>query len=207
LASATLHDSKEKILLAALHVIRVKGYAATTVDDVCREGGVTKGSFFHHFRSKDEMALAAVEYWNAMVDDLFALAAYHQLPDPLDRMLAYIDLRFSMFDGELADYTCLLGTLVQEVYESHPQLRLACEKGLNAHIDTLTSEAAAAKALYAAGSQWTPESVADLFQVVLQGSFIIAKARRSPDIARQSLIHLKRYLSSLCNKTLEGKDK
>ena len=63
MATETQHESKTKLLDAALHVIRVKGYAATTVDDICHEAGVTKGSFFHHFKSKDELALAATSYW------------------------------------------------------------------------------------------------------------------------------------------------
>ena len=56
------HKSKTKLLRAALRVIRAKGYAATTVDDICHQAGVTKGSFFHHFKSKDELALAAAAY-------------------------------------------------------------------------------------------------------------------------------------------------
>ncbi|WP_433964764.1 TetR/AcrR family transcriptional regulator [Tunturiibacter gelidiferens] len=46
------HESKTKFLDAAMHVIRVKGYSATRIEDVCEEAGLTKGSFFHHFRSK-----------------------------------------------------------------------------------------------------------------------------------------------------------
>ncbi len=40
------HESKTKLLNAALHIVRTKGYAATTVEDICNEAGVTKGSFF-----------------------------------------------------------------------------------------------------------------------------------------------------------------
>ena len=57
-----LHGSKTKLLEAALQVIRTKGYAATTVDDICEQAGVTKGSFFHHFKSKDELALSAAAF-------------------------------------------------------------------------------------------------------------------------------------------------
>ena len=77
--------SKTRLLNAALHSIRQKGYAATTVDDICREAGVTKGSFFHHFKSKDYLALAAIEYWEQMTGGLFASAPYHQAADPVDR--------------------------------------------------------------------------------------------------------------------------
>src|SRR6202142_4764215 len=79
--TAAQHDSKTKLLDAALHVIRAKGYAATTVEDICSEAGVTKGSFFHHFKSKDELALAAVAYWRAMTEGLFAGAPYHEAAD------------------------------------------------------------------------------------------------------------------------------
>ena len=81
------HESKTKLLDAALQVIRAKGYASTTVDDICRQASVTKGSFFHHFKSKDELALAAVEHWGTMTDGCFAAAPYHQSPDALERLL------------------------------------------------------------------------------------------------------------------------
>src|SRR6204780_4954998 len=87
------HESKTKILNAALHVIRAKGYTAARIEDICETAGLTKGSFFHHFNSKEELALAAAEYWSTLTGGLFATAPYHTLVDPLDRLLAYIDFR------------------------------------------------------------------------------------------------------------------
>ena len=55
------HESKTKLLQAAIRVIRVKGYTATRVDDVCEAAGLTKGSFFPHFDSKEELALLQLE--------------------------------------------------------------------------------------------------------------------------------------------------
>ncbi len=57
------HDSaatRTKLLEAARDVIRGQGYAATTVDDICKAAGVTKGGFFHHFASMDALAKAAL---------------------------------------------------------------------------------------------------------------------------------------------------
>ena len=45
--------AKTKLLDASLTAIRAKGYSATTVDNICETAGVTKGAFFHHFRSKE----------------------------------------------------------------------------------------------------------------------------------------------------------
>jgi TetR/AcrR family transcriptional repressor of nem operon len=109
-------DSKNKLLDAAMHIIRSKGYSATTVDDICHHAGVTKGSFFHHFKSKEELALAAAQHFSDMADSLFASAPYRHAQDPLERVLGYVDFRASILNGELYEYTCLLGSMVQETY-------------------------------------------------------------------------------------------
>jgi TetR/AcrR family transcriptional repressor of nem operon len=197
MATETQHESKTKLLGAALHVIRAKGYAATTVDDICHKAGVTKGSFFHHFKSKDELALAAAAHFSAMADGFFAAAPYRKLEDPLDRLLGYVDFRGQILQGELPDYTCLLGTLVQETYATHPDIRAACDQGMSSHIGVLVEDIKAAKTLYAPKATWSPESVGYFIQSVLQGSFIFAKAKQNPDVVRESLAHLRRYLEAL----------
>jgi TetR/AcrR family transcriptional regulator, transcriptional repressor for nem operon len=54
-------ETRAKLLDAARDVIRAKGYAGSTVDDICAAAGVTKGSFFHYFDSKETLGIAAVE--------------------------------------------------------------------------------------------------------------------------------------------------
>ncbi|HEY1796642.1 MAG TPA: TetR/AcrR family transcriptional regulator [Stellaceae bacterium] len=190
-------NSKTELLNAALNEIRARGYAGTTVEDICRAAGVTKGSFFHHFQSKDELALGAIAHWDAMTGALFVAAPYRSLPDPLDRLLGYVAFRAQMLSGHLHDYTCLLGTLVQETYATHPDIRAACDRGMAAHIAELTRDVAAAKALYAPDARWSAESVGTFIQAVLQGAFIFAKARQGPETIRESLEHLHRYLVTL----------
>jgi TetR/AcrR family transcriptional repressor of nem operon len=191
------HESKSKLLDATLRVVRGKGYAATTVDDICAAAGVTKGSFFHHFRSKDELALAAVAYWNDRTEAFFAAAEYRRAADPLDRLLGYLALRADILLGEPADYTCLLGTLVQETYATHPHIRAACKQGMAGHIANLTSDIEAAKQLYAPAATWTAASLGYFIQAVLQGAFIFAKAAQGPQTVRDNLDHLRRYLEQL----------
>ena len=190
-------DSKTRLLDAALAVIRTKGYAATTVDDICQHAGVTKGSFFHHFKSKEELALAAAEHFSGMAEGFFAHAPYQQLSDPLARLLGYVDFRGEILGGELFEYTCLLGTMVQETYQTHPQIRAACERGMSGHIGALMRDIEEAKRLYAQDAGWSAESVGYFIQSVLQGSFIFAKAQHSPAVVRANLAHLKRYLKTL----------
>jgi len=123
--SETRHESKTKILDAALHVIRAKGYEATRIEDVCEAAGLTKGSFFYHFKSKEDLALAAVDYWGEMTGAFFASAPYHESADPLERLLAYVDFRKAILQGCLPDFTCLVGTDVVTFRYNAPDLGVA----------------------------------------------------------------------------------
>jgi TetR/AcrR family transcriptional repressor of nem operon len=190
----TKHESKIKLLNASLNAVRAKGYSATTVDDICHAAGVTKGSFFHHFKSKDELALAAAAHWSQMTEEFFAAAPYQQYADPLDRLLGYVDFRVGLLRGELPDYTCFLGTLLQETYATHPEIRASCQRGLATHVGAVATNVDAAKRLYAPEALWSAESVGVFIQSVLQGAFIFAKAEQGPEVAREALSHLRRYL-------------
>lgn len=65
------HESKTRFLDATLKVVRSKGYTAKRIEDVCAEAGLTKGSFFHHLKSKEDRALAAVAHWDAHAAHVF----------------------------------------------------------------------------------------------------------------------------------------
>jgi TetR/AcrR family transcriptional regulator, transcriptional repressor for nem operon len=197
---AVQHESKTKLLNAALQVIRAKGYSATRIEDVCEAAGLTKGSFFHHFKSKEELAVAAAEHWGILTGGLFRSAPYNMLPDPVDRLLAYVDFRKAILQGELPEFTCLVGTMVQEVYETHPSIRDACDKSIREHVAMLELEITKATHIYRMNGDWTEESLAFYMQAVIQGAFILAKAEGGPEVAAACLDHLHRYLEMLFNR-------
>ena len=198
-STQTRHESKTRILNAALHVIRVKGYSATRIEDVCAAAVLTKGSFFHHFDSKEALALAAADYWSEVTSEFFASAPYHEHADPLDRFLAYIDFRQSIIQGDLSEFTCLIGTMVQEVYDTHPALRDACNHSISGHAATLVPDIKAALGQRGMHPDWTAESLALYAQATIQGAFILAKAQHSPEIAVTSIAHFRRYVELLFN--------
>ncbi|MFT3786403.1 MAG: TetR/AcrR family transcriptional regulator [Tepidisphaeraceae bacterium] len=191
---------RTKLLDAALSVIRTKGYAGTTVDDICKAAGVTKGSFFHYYASKEDLAIAATDHFMAMANGLFGSAPFRLLDDPLDRLMGYIDLRASILGGPIWQFTCLLGTLVQETYETHPRIREACDRCISSHAHDVMADIVAAKAKYVPNADWSPEGVAFFTQATLQGSFILAKARNGPAIAVECVRHLRRYIEMLFNR-------
>src|SRR3954470_21676993 len=107
-------DTRGKLLDAAMAVIRAQGFAASSVDDLCQAAGVTKGAFFHHFRSKEELGVAAAEHWSRTTGELFASAPYHHHPEAIDRILGYLDFRAELIRGSIGEFTCLVGTMAQE---------------------------------------------------------------------------------------------
>lgn len=193
----TKPGAREKLLEASFALIREKGYSATPVDELCAKAGVTKGAFFHHFQSKDALAVAAANRWSEVSRDLFQTAPYHKHRDPLDRVLGYLDFRKALLKGEVAEFTCLAGTMVQEVYRTHAEIREACEASISDNAAMVEADIAEAMKLYGVREKWSAQSLALHTQAVLQGAFILAKAKGGPDVAADSIDHLRRYIELL----------
>lgn len=194
----TQPTARDRLLEAAVRLIRHGGFAATSVDNLCRAAGVTKGAFFHHFAGKEDLGVAAANFWSERTGELFAGAEYHRPRDPLARVLAYLDFRKALVAGGIPEFTCLVGTLAQEVHASHPRIRQACDASISGHAGTLVADISAAmkdRKIVAAG--WTAESLALQTQVVLQGAFVLAKAKNDPAIVHDAIDHLKRYIKLL----------
>jgi TetR/AcrR family transcriptional regulator, transcriptional repressor for nem operon len=190
-------DARSKILDAAFSIIREKGYAATSVDELCAQAGVTKGGFFHHFKSKDALGVAAARHWSEITGAFFETAPYHQHSDPLERVLGYLDFRKAILKGEIAEFTCLVGTMVQEIYDTSPDIREACEACISTHAAKVESDIADAMELYRIRAPWTAAGLALHTQAVLQGAFILAKAKGNVAVVEASIDHLRRYVELL----------
>lgn len=196
--------ARTRLLEAARDVIRRQGFAASSVDDLCRAAGVTKGAFFHQFGSKQALGVAAAEYWSETTAAFFAGAPYHAPADPLARLLAYLDFRKAIIAGEIAAFTCLVGTMAQEAYDSAPPIRDACARSIFRHAATLEADIAAAMDAYGVEGGWTAASLARHIQAVIQGGFILAKAANDPEMARECIDHLRRYVESLFHHFAKG---
>jgi TetR/AcrR family transcriptional repressor of nem operon len=202
-ASATSNaPARQALLAAAITHIRRNGYAATSVEDLCRAASVSKGAFFHHFASKEHLAVAAAEHFTSVAADWFRSAPFLQLADPVDRILGYVDFRLERLSDDLSQSSCLLGTLVQEAYESSEAIREACFAGMERQAGGIEADCAAA--IEAHGLPLDAGALALHTQAVLQGAFIVAKAAGSVKPAEQSLVHLKRYLAMLFERPMEG---
>lgn len=190
-------DAREALLNATLALVRKQGWAATSIDQLCREVGVTKGAFFHHFASKEALGVAAAEHWSAVTGAAFANAPYHAHEDPLDRVLGYVDFRIAIAKGPLEAFTCFVGTTVQESFATSAPIREACGESIFGHAERLEDDFRAAIAKYRPAIDVAAESLAQYTQTVVQGGFVLAKAKGNRAPLVDSLGHLKNYLTLL----------
>ena len=108
---------KDKIIDAGLAVFHEFGYHASGVQTVVDRAGVPKGSFYNHFKSKDELGLEVLNvYWRQSDDARAALRDETQ--SPLDR----IDAHLAAFS--VTQSGCLVGNFTSEM-ANEPQFREA----------------------------------------------------------------------------------
>lgn len=84
-------DAHEKLMTAALDLVWEESYGAVTIDSICQRAGVKKGSFYYFYKSKADLAVAALERmwqqeWKPNLDRLFSPSA-----EPMDRIQAYLE--------------------------------------------------------------------------------------------------------------------
>ncbi len=109
-----VHETKQRIIAAGLRLMLERGYNALGLRDLLRETGVPKGSFYHHFTSKEDFALQVVDAYTADVHALLEVTLADRRRPPLERVRGF-------FTGVREAYAaqgylgCLLGGLGQEL--------------------------------------------------------------------------------------------
>lgn len=189
-------ESQEKLILAAQTLILRQGFAATTVDQICAEAGLTKGAFFHHFTNKDAIGRAALDAWGAMGTRLYSAAWSDPTMDPLAQLHRMFDIMISFTKRE-EPCTCVVGILSQELALSHPALAAVCAK----HLDDWTRHVArmldGAKQTHPEAKPFDSQRVAGMLNAIWQGSMLIAKTRRTPAFIVANIDLARAYVDAL----------
>jgi TetR/AcrR family transcriptional repressor of nem operon len=191
--------TKQKLLDAAQELMLSRGYTATSVDQVCKVAGLTKGSFFHYFEGKEHLGRLVVQRYYACWQQMSRSAPFRLKKDPLDRVFGSVDFFIQMSHAPTWK-VCLLGILVQELSQTHPQIRSTCAACLDDLADSLKKDLEEAKNKYAPRARWTARGLAEHLIVVAQGAAILAKARQDRKIFENNLRHFKEYLRHLFNR-------
>jgi TetR/AcrR family transcriptional repressor of nem operon len=181
-------DTREKLVRTAERLMLRDGYSATRVDDVIRKAGLSKGSFYHFFDSKEALGLAALERYYADRVGRLAAGTYATETDPLRRAHGFLK-HASHVAADLWSTGCLLANLAADAAGSSRVISNALKRR--------TSEL---RALLAdlLGPFATPEitaaDLADQFLVCMEGSIVLARIYDDPTYLRRGLEHFRGYL-------------
>ncbi len=194
--------TRGKLLDAAERLMVARGFAATTLEEICRAAKMTKGCFFHYFESKEHLGRAVLERFCDQAQKEMEEALSPDERDPLRRVYARIDLAIRMSRKCPSSQGCLLGTLAQELSETHPEIRSLCARGFERWAQAFQKEISEAKARYRPRSAIDPRSLAEYFIAVLEGSKILAKTQRNGKVVEKNLRLFQQYLKGLFGRSI-----
>jgi len=191
-------ETKRKLVDAGVALMRKQGFNATTVDNICSAAGVTKGSFFHYFKSKQEVAEAAITSFREGKIRDYANAPFRKLADPLDRIFGRLDFAIEASGGASGTTKgCLIGMFAQELSSTNPELRAACQAAFLSTAGDLEKDLVAAKALHAPKADFDPKKVALFYVSIIQGGLLMSKAGESNTVLRDNIEQFRSYVQGL----------
>ncbi|MCC9603677.1 TetR/AcrR family transcriptional regulator [Stieleria sp. JC731] len=181
-------------MLAVRDLILERGYGGTSVDAICTRAEVSKGSFFHHFKSKEDAACATLDEWMNMMRDRSIKSGYMDQPTAKQKLVGYLNFFATVVESSDSPNGCFLGVLALELSDTHPQVReraAAYFDAWNESIATLINDA------FVNTNATHAKSLADLCIASLEGALLLAKARKDPSIVRDCVHHTRDYIVSL----------
>lgn len=188
--------TRQKLVEAAIRLILRQGFPATTVDAICAEAGVTKGSFFHYFESKEAIGLAAADAWGAHGTALYAEAWQDAKADPLDQLHRFFEIMDGFTRNPDEPCTCVVGMLSQEMSLAHSGFRDNAAHHLTHWTENVKTMLAAAKEKHPPVVDFDVERVAWFLNSLWQGSMLVAKTIQSPEMIRANLRFAREWIDS-----------
>lgn len=198
ITSTELSGTKRKLVDAGVKLMRARGYNATTVDDICADAGVTKGGFFHYFKSKDDVARAALAHFHECKVQDYEAAPFRKLADPLDRVFGRLDYVKESVGGKgHVTKGCLIGVFAQELAFTNPEIRDVCGDFFARIVRDFSQDLAEAKAAHAPDAKFDPKAVAQFYLAVVQGSLMLAKIAGHNEVLRSNVEQFRSHLKFL----------
>jgi TetR/AcrR family transcriptional repressor of nem operon len=173
------HPTKQKLLDAGAHMVLEQGYHALGIQSLLEKTGIPKGSFYHHFDSKQDFVLEIVEMYMAEVHQALDACLEDETRPALDRVRGFFEMTRTKYreEGYLG---CLLGGLGQELSGASEVFQRRIERCLSE-----IAERIAACLDEGVGRGELPEgtdtrAMADLLVDCWEGAALRSRLRRNP---------------------------
>ncbi|MCG7870573.1 MAG: TetR/AcrR family transcriptional regulator [Candidatus Thiodiazotropha lotti] len=193
--------TRNKIMDVAQQMVLNVGLTGTSVDKVIDEAGVTKGTFFYHFKTKHDLAAALIERYADQDQHHFHdyMAKAEQLArDPLQQLLIFIGLFIEMTE-QLEDPFpgCLYAAYCYQSGAISKGVMGRIEEMMHFWRDQLSHKLDAVNELYTPQLPVTHTQVADHLLTTFEGAFVLSKVMNEPKLASEQLIQCRNYLELL----------
>jgi TetR/AcrR family transcriptional repressor of nem operon len=189
-------DAKERLIETAAALMHARGVNDVGVQEICATAGVQKGSFYHFFKSKDDLAAAAIDkHWSDARNQFWRLAFGEDVA-PLDRIRRFFQMAYFYFKQAHEE-----GTGISGCPFGNAALEMAAHNdAISEKVSLVFSDATSffQKAIEDAArrgdiSVQDPQQSAEALWAYYEGILVIAKARRDPEVIRrlgQDALHL-----------------
>lgn len=118
--------TRERIVEAADQLFYQQGYEQTSFSDIADAVQISRGNFYYHFKTKDDILQAVIDARLATLQHILSRWE-EELPSPAERILRYIDILITN-QAKIKHYGCPVGTLCSEL----AKLRHASQAEANA---------------------------------------------------------------------------
>lgn len=176
--------ARQQLIRAGLAFLTERGYSSVGVDEVLRQAGVPKGSFYHYFPSKAAFGLSLVEAYRAYFASKLDRHFLDEAREPLSRLRDFIEDAERSMARHGFRRGCLVGNLGQEMSALPEEFRAAL-------IATLEDwQARTARCLHLArdrgqlGPHHDPDALAAFFWTGWEGAVLRAKLEQRPEPLR-----------------------
>jgi TetR/AcrR family transcriptional repressor of nem operon len=184
------------MLESGLEMLLERGYAGTSVQDVLERTGMPKGSFYHHFQSKEDMALQAVDLYTSKGHALMDATLELGTNPPLDRVRDFFQ-RLGEFYGTQGYLGCMLGALGQELSGVSPVFCAKIEECLSSLAKRIGDCLEDARREGSLSPEIDPQQLANLWINVWEGAALRSRLLRDPQPLRDVLAFCFRALETV----------
>jgi TetR/AcrR family transcriptional regulator, transcriptional repressor for nem operon len=189
-------STRDQILDAAGRLMHVRGYHATSLDDVLREGGVGKGNFYYHFKSKEDLGYAIIDRLvKTFVERTLEPAFVDSTGDPIGQIGSFLDRVVDAQRERNGVGGCPMGNLASELSDVHEGFRQRLADVFIAWQTRLAGALARAQAERRLRANFDPDGVAQFLVAALEGGILMAKVTRDVSVLEKCVSELKHHLS------------
>ncbi len=185
--------ARTRLVDSAIELFHGRSYRAVSVEQLCVHAGVRKGSFYHFFPTKRDLALEAVSELQQRVRATIWEPLFSEAITPQERVQRAFDEACTYFTDGGAMRGCPFGNLAAELSTQDEVIR----DGVEQVFDMITGyfQRAIQEALNSgAVSGIDPTQTAEELLAYFQGAFLVAKVKNDPDFVRRAASGVDRFL-------------